>query len=104
MKRGKNTGVCKFCNLEAALCKSHAIPDAIFRRLFRRFSGKAIEISGRKFVGYSSDSWWDYQLCSGCEEKFNLAYDKKAIKYLIERKYREPYGSGVLLKDISADI
>ena len=100
MGKYKNSGVCKLCDVDTNLCKSHAIPDAIFRRLFRKFSGKAIKLSGDEIIGYTSDSWWDYQLCAACERKLNVAYDKKAIKYLVHEECRVPYGNGVILKSV----
>lgn len=77
------TGVCKLCCTPADLQKSHAIADSIFKRIFRTNSGKAITYSrDGNNITYSNDSWWEHQLCSGCEEHLNIEFEKYSIQVL----------------------
>lgn len=76
--------ICRLCDKDKELMNSHAIPDAIFRRLFREDSGKAIafRIDEDLPVGFSNDSWSEHQLCSDCEKLINNNYEKYAISLI----------------------
>lgn len=76
--------ICKLCFNERELKKSHAIPDSVFRKVFRGNSGKSIVIpgGGDEPVNYSSDSWWMFQLCGYCEALLNSSYEDYSIKVL----------------------
>ncbi|MBL4638511.1 MAG: hypothetical protein JKY76_04035 [Proteobacteria bacterium] len=76
-------GICKLCELEKELQLSHAIGDAVFKRIFKANSGKAIAItSGDNSIHYSSDSWAEYQLCSECELLLNNEYERYSLNTL----------------------
>ena len=93
-------GKCKLCEKEDELCKSHAIPDSLFRKLFAKDSGKAIKLSDDDFVQYTNESGWDYQLCRKCEAHLNFSYDKNAIKYLTHTEFQVSALCGVVLRKI----
>jgi hypothetical protein len=77
------TGVCKLCCETADLQKSHTIADSIFKRIFRNNSGKAITFSrDEDYITYSNDSWWEHQLCSGCEMHLNLEFEQYSMQVL----------------------
>ena len=71
------TNFCKLCGLLKPICKSHAIPNSIFKSLFRENSGKGITLSDIKdqSIEYSSDSLADDLLCSDCESQLNRNFD-----------------------------
>lgn len=75
---------CQLCLCKSDLCNSHAIPDSIFRSLFKQGNGQAIELSSGEFIPNkkSQDSWSTDQLCSKCEEKLNITYDQYGLKLL----------------------
>lgn len=77
-------GKCKLCELDKDLMKSHAIPDAFFRRLFESNSGKSISLTtdNDQDVCTSSESSWTYQLCNECEIKLNEKYESYSINLL----------------------
>ncbi|SUI59787.1 hypothetical protein [Shewanella morhuae] len=76
--------VCSMCKQEAELQSSHAIPDAFFRKILKKQSGKYIVVpgGGNSPIHYSSDSWDTHQLCSPCEIHLNKNYETYAIKLL----------------------
>lgn len=64
--------VCKLCLNKATLRRSHAIPNSIFRELFRKANGKAVHLINDKTtpVGYTNDSLASEQLCDSCEKNY----------------------------------
>lgn len=70
-------GKCALCRNDAELQDSHAIPDAIFRRLFSKGSGSAIVLNNdpNQPIYQSQDSWTDRLLCKACEGRLNVQYD-----------------------------
>lgn len=76
-------GECKLCKKQRDLQVSHAVGDSIFKKIFRANSGKAISItSGDEAIGFSSDSWAEYQLCLSCEKLLNLEYEMYSLGVL----------------------
>lgn len=75
---------CKLCHEVRPLRRSHVIPAAVFRRLFRENQGKAItfcdEVSS--WIEYSSESWWERLLCDECESRLNRHYEQYSILVL----------------------
>lgn len=85
----KNIGTCKLCFNYGALEKSHAYGRAVFRRLFKPGSGKAVAITyGTTPNKYSSDGWAEYQLCKCCEMLLNARYEDYSLGVL-----RAKYGT-----------
>ncbi|MEQ6889187.1 hypothetical protein ABE957_10930 [Halomonas sp. CS7] len=79
--------VCKLCRSGTDIKKSHAIADSVFKRIFRVNSGKAIAFSrDEEDVYYSSDSWWDNQLCGECEDRLNEKYERYSLQVLRAQK------------------
>lgn len=70
-------GTCRLCLKHARLCWSHALPNALFRPIFRSNDGKAIHLVDDEHTPnhYSSDSWDVELLCLACEKALNEAYD-----------------------------
>lgn len=76
-------GICRLCRKPSILQKSHAIGDAVFKKIFRSLSGKGIEIStGNNEIVYSKDSWAEYLLCKECETLLNTKYETYALSVL----------------------
>lgn len=74
---------CKLCKVGTDIKKSHAIPDSIFKSIFRKNHGKAIKFDNNKDdISYSSESWWEYQLCEKCERLLNQSYENYSLKVL----------------------
>jgi len=79
-------GECKLCKNKKDLQLSHAIGDSIFKKILRANSGKAISItSDDEPIGYTSDSWAEYQLCSDCEMLLNDRYESYSLGVLRAR-------------------
>lgn len=76
-------GVCRLCKSWCTLQKSHAIPDSLFRRVFKRGSGSAVGLTNdaETDIQRTQDSWADYLLCSGCESKLNTQYDVSGDRF-----------------------
>ena len=80
------SNICRLCDKESSLRQSHAIPDSIFRRLFKANSGKAILLSsGPEDIEYTSDSLDTPQLCGSCEALINTTYERYSIDTLRNR-------------------
>lgn len=75
---------CKLCCIKSDLCNSHAIPDSVFRALFKKGNGQAIVISSDDFSPNkkSQDSWATDQLCASCESKLNINLDQYGLSLL----------------------
>ena len=75
------TGKCALCFAVTELRRSHAIPDSVFKRITKENNGQAISFNGddASLVDYSSDSWWEYQLCGNCEQHLNLSYERYSL-------------------------
>ncbi|SUJ09782.1 hypothetical protein [Shewanella morhuae] len=78
--------ICCLCCKENELKNSHAIPDTVFKKIFKGKddSGKSIVVpgGGDNPVHYSSDSWDTLQLCGNCETLLNKNYEDYSIKVL----------------------
>lgn len=75
---------CKLCRIKSELCNSHAIPDSVFRSLFKKGNGQAIKLSSneRSPNCKSQDSWATEQLCNSCETKLNINFDQYGLNLL----------------------
>lgn len=75
--------ICKLCGEVRNLQKSHAIGNSFFRKIFRKFDGKAIVLESNSNTSKpSSDSWSQYQLCRDCEQLLNNKFEKYAVSVL----------------------
>ncbi|WP_051298711.1 hypothetical protein [Marinobacterium litorale] len=79
---------CALCLARKPLRKSHVIPNAIFKRIFKQSSGKAISIADDTStpVSYSQDSYWEHLLCADCEHLLNIQYEGYALDVIRERR------------------
>jgi len=76
-------GTCGLCLKPEILKKSHAIVDSIFKRIFRVNDGKGILLTlDEQDISYSSDSWWQHQLCNDCEGLLNNEYEHYSLRVL----------------------
>jgi hypothetical protein len=77
-------GICKLCDLEKELQKSHAIGRTVFNKVLASTSKNVLlNISPRKSeISTSNDQWDTYQLCSSCEALFNKQYENYSIQAL----------------------
>lgn len=75
------TGKCALCLNNADLRRSHAIPDSVFKRISKENNGQSIRFKDddMSLVDYSSDSWWEYQLCGNCEQHLNRNYEQYSL-------------------------
>lgn len=76
--------ICRLCQKEGNLKKSHAIPNTVFKKILRAGSGKGVYLPGgcSKPVHLSSDSWDIPQLCGNCEALLNQCYEDYSMKVL----------------------
>lgn len=99
-------GICRLCLRQGALQRSHIIPNALFRRIKQRNSGKLIQFddSPTSIAGYSIESWTEPFLCEDCEQWFSglehatLETLRKPLKGLMDRR------DGVLLGPIDFPV
>lgn len=93
--------ICKFCEEDRELLNSHAIPNSIFKRIFRQDSGKATVITADSNTPtyFSSDSWKEKMLCPDCEQFFNSKYEKYSLEIIRGAVYHD---KGVTFKDLEA--
>lgn len=75
-------GICKLCNEEKELRKSHVIPRAVFKRALKGFNyGRILDHKYNKVIN-TQDQWATYLLCAGCEHELNVNYEKYALDVL----------------------
>lgn len=96
-------GICKLCLKERELCDSHALPDSVFKYIFRQSQGKAIALTDdiKTPIGYSSDSWSQHLLCYDCEQKLGGNFDGYGIKVFRGEKGKARTGdTGITFSDV----
>lgn len=96
---------CKLCKKKTDLCKSHALPMAMFRQILKKeeSAGKLIVITDdeKTPIHYSSDTWSTFSLCKQCEALLNDKYDSFGIKFFQGGQAKpEKSNVGVLFKNI----
>lgn len=76
-------GICELCGRSSELQNSHAIPDSLFKSLFRKGNGSAIFLDSDPATDIRTDqeSWSDPLLCKDCECKLNSRYDVYGDKF-----------------------
>lgn len=96
------------CCKPSVLKKSHAIPNAFFKKILREDSGKGIAISARKSTPVHStiDSWSTYQLCLSCEKYLNDNYERYSINWIRGKKGEVSVieKAGIKFKNIETNI
>lgn len=99
-------GKCHLCGKNAALCNSHAIPNAQFRPILREGGGAAITTKDDATtpIMRSSDSWSTDQLCASCEELMNSEFDSYGISVFKGRSGSiHKTASGVGFRDVDVN-
>lgn len=77
---------CKLCGEMRELQESHAIGNAIFKKLFQKGNGSAKSYTlNDTEIRNSSDSWATPQLCFECEQYINNEYENYAIQVIRAR-------------------
>ena len=76
-------GPCAYCRRVTELCRSHAVPNAVFRSISRKNNGSLIGLpKGRGKVHRTSDTGAFYLLCRACETDFNRRFDGPLVNGL----------------------
>lgn len=80
-------GICKLCNQEKELQRSHVIGKTIFSNILRESEGNyAIDISiNNQKISKSNDTWDSKLLCKDCESFFNRKYENYSV-YVLRKK------------------
>ena len=95
---------CRLCREVKELRRSHILPDALFRSIKRQNSGKLISFDDSKYtsVKYSSESWWEYLLCSDCEGIIS-GYEKYGLEVLrgIPKNMGQSQSSGLTMRNVN---
>ncbi|MFZ2171945.1 MAG: hypothetical protein WAW61_20175 [Methylococcaceae bacterium] len=75
---------CALCLEFKDLKRSHAIPNSVFKKLFNRGGGQAIVVNNdvETYAKRTNDSWWEHQLCLGCERHLNESYEEYSLLFL----------------------
>ncbi len=97
---------CKLCRSNNDLCKSHAIPDSVFRAIFKVGSGQAVIIDDNlsTSIKKTQDSWATNQLCSYCERKINERYENYSLKVLKGEFGFEKRDDGILFEGVKTRV
>lgn len=75
---------CGLCHKKSELVKSHILPNAIFRRIKQKNgTGQLVHFDDYSdtHVVRSQDSWWEYLLCTKCEQIIS-AYEDYGLNLL----------------------
>lgn len=85
-----NLGVCKFCNEEKELQRSHIIGKTVFKRVLKNSEGNAATniLIGEGRVIQSNDTWDTPLLCKTCESFFNGQFEDYSI-HVLRREQKE---------------
>lgn len=89
-------GKCAYCDLDGDLCRSHAIPDAVFRPILTASNGSMISLTrDQGKVAGTNDTGKAWLLCRACETLFNRKWDGplvNAIRKLDHAIKKDGYG------------
>jgi hypothetical protein len=98
-------GICKLCQKTGNLRKSHAIPDAFFKKIFDGDSGKAIRMTEEaEDTQWTSDSLGTHQLCDKCEIRLNETYERYSISLLRNQfSNAEKLKEGIQFSDVDIE-
>lgn len=92
--RETKLGICAYCGNFRSLCRSHAIPNAAFKQIFRSSGGQGIAVpAGDGYVHRTSESGATFLLCEEDEKLFNRKFDGPLIN-LLKRLDNEIQKSG----------
>ncbi|WP_276756339.1 hypothetical protein [Pseudoalteromonas marina] len=98
-------GNCKLCDQYKELQKSHAIGNAVFKKVFRTLSGKGIALAnGNNPIMYSSDSWAEFQLCKYCEQFLNQEFEAYSLALLRGQKGFIKHPEGVSFPEAKQSV
>ena len=93
------TDLCRLCVQARDLCRSHIIPNALFRRIKQRDAGKAIRFDDLResLIEHTSESWYEQLLCTDCEQRLGKL-DKYGVEALrTARKAAANQAHGILI-------
>lgn len=77
-----NLNVCKLCNEDKVLKKSHVIPRSVFRNALKgQPYGKMLD-RAKGIVVNTQDQWAAHMLCGECEQILSARYEKYSLEAL----------------------
>jgi hypothetical protein len=90
------------CRASSELRESHILPNALFRRIKRRDSGKVVffDDSADSLVGQTVASWSEPMLCHACEQRFSVL-EHYALELLEKSAPKGRRQEGALLRSIN---
>lgn len=75
-------GICKLCENQKELKKSHIIPRAVFKRALKGYTyGIMLDNEYNKIIKVQ-DQWAKYMLCAECEHLLNVNYEQYSLDVL----------------------
>lgn len=75
-------GICKLCDLEKELKRSHVIGRAVFKKALKGANYALRLDKQHNKVVKDQDQWATYMLCGDCEHKLNSKYEDYSLKIL----------------------
>lgn len=75
-------GICKLCDLEKELKRSHVIGRAVFKKALKGANYALRLDKEHNKVIKDQDQWATYMLCGDCEHKLNKKYEDYSLKVL----------------------
>lgn len=74
--------ICRLCDEEKTLRKSHVIPRSVFKKALKGFNhGRIIDRKYNRVIN-SQDQWATYLLCAECEHHLNRYYEEYSMSVL----------------------
>ncbi|WP_336964093.1 hypothetical protein [Acinetobacter pittii] len=101
-------GICKLCNMNEDLQRSHVIGKTVFSRILRESDGNVALHFKLKDDNYlkTNDTWDTRLLCRDCESFFNRRFEAYAIQVLREKRNDVIYTkhpNGVIFNNIDSE-
>ncbi|MDT0130470.1 hypothetical protein FPK48_21345, partial [Acinetobacter baumannii] len=79
-------GICKLCDLEKELKRSHVIGRAVFKKALNGANYALRLDKQHKKVIKDQDQWATYMLCGDCEHDLNTKYEGYSLDILRNKK------------------
>jgi len=88
MKQGKyaKREKCALCLKKAKLCKSHIIPEFLYKPMYDKNSRfiEVVDVDKGK-VARGQKGYWEHLLCASCEDFLNLRFEKDSQSLYVDR-------------------
>ena len=76
MDKSHKKKFCKFCQNESVLCRSHIIPEFLYKNLYDEKHRMLVVEPSLMSETFRQKGYYEYLLCNDCEQYFNVNFEQ----------------------------